>query len=231
MARKTKTLNKLTGKVPPQRTTTLISVIRQHREKKSCRKSLKIEIPRDNDILFGRGGMSNNAEGNRRYQKVIEQWGSHYSTLAGRKAKTQLAWEIYYQLRNEGFRFLKRDNGSQYWTEASDDACRKKISQRLREIVFETTQGGRQVSPIVKSLPTTEVLIPEVTPTASPKEEDAEEEDLLRGPLPDDSDHDSIESLVDTADYFPISWLPSAFELTNTSCPLDIFAPATRVLS
>lgn len=96
-----------------------------------------IKTPNEIDILFGRGGESNNASGNHRYQKVIEEWSHEYSTLTSRKAKTQLAWKIYMQLKQEGARFLKREKGNPYWTEAPEDDCRKKISQRLRERALE----------------------------------------------------------------------------------------------
>lgn len=153
-----------------------------------------VDAPNKADILFGRGGESNNAKGNMRYQKVIAEWSKEYSALTSRKAKTQLAWQIYCQLRQEGARFLKREKGSQYWTEAPEADCRKKISQRLRERALEAKEK-REMDKY----------------TATPEVEQVDFDDAsIVLPLPEDvfdGSDDSIESLVDFADEFPASWM------------------------
>ena len=152
---------------------------------------LLIESPNDNDILFGRGGESNNAKGNRRYQKVIEESSEEYSSLTSRKAKTEFAWNIYSQLRNEGARFLRREKGSSYWSTAPEEACRKKISQRLRERALEARDKKKADNPAN--------LLPKQDPSL-----DFDDVSIV-DPFPDSSDG-SIESLVDFVDDFPVSW-------------------------
>jgi hypothetical protein len=160
-----------------------------------------VETPTDNDILCGRGGESNNAKGNRRYQKVIEEFSRDYALLSSRKAKTQFAWKIYSRLKEEGYRFLVREKGSRFWTEAPEEACRKKISQRLRERALDGRDGEKKAPP-------PEEVVKEEIPSSDTLEGDAvvSMDQLLPEDALDVSDG-SIESLVEFADDFPSSWI------------------------
>jgi len=147
--------------------------------------------PNDKAILFGRGGESNNNAGNRRYQKVIAEMASKYTLIPGRKEKTIFAWGIYQQLKNEGYHFLKRDSNGMYFEEASDAACRKKISQRLRERALEAKDSVR-TPPAVHSRAEVAAVSPleEVDPTPIC--------DLATSSL--ELDDESLQSLLELSD-------------------------------
>lgn len=188
-----------------------------------------IETPNQKDILFGRGGESNNAEGNRRYQKVIESRCQAYSALGGRKAKTQLAWQIYKELRDEGARFLKKEKGSLYWSEAPEGDCRKKISQRLRERALEAKAQRSDLNG--KTSPSDDDTI--VTTEEESRAFDFFLDEASMDMLPEtdfsESD-DSIETLMDFADDFPASWtVEAAVEPSIENKPQLIVSSAADV--
>ena len=99
-----------------------------------------IKKPKDLDVLFGRGGSSNNQRGNKRYQAIVESRAIEYAGLTGRNEKTNLSWEIVKQLKKEGARFLRKDKVSGLYFETTDDEFRKKVSQRLRERALEVRE-------------------------------------------------------------------------------------------
>ena len=203
----TKKQAKFSGKSMSSQPTTLISAMRLKKTKTPVRATSIVTKPNPNDILFGRGGESNNAHGNRRYQKVIESWCHSYSALTSRKAKTQLAWQIYNELKKDGVRFLRREKGSRAWSEAPEEDCRKKISQRLRERALEAkdkkdmasgndylTSSSRQKEE-APEMPAVDIL---------PDLEEISSEDPLSQDLSESDD--SLETLMDFADEFPSSW-------------------------
>ncbi|CAB9515459.1 Polyubiquitin (Fragment) [Seminavis robusta] len=96
--------------------------------------SATITKPRDMDILFGRGGLSNNHPGNQHYNKVLEKRAWNYLHLTNRKTKTEFAWEVVRQLKKEGVRFLRKEKD--IYVEAGDEEARKKVSQRLRDLAL-----------------------------------------------------------------------------------------------
>ena len=106
----------------------------------SNKSSRAIKKPKDNDVLFGRGGSSNNQIGNKRYQEIVESRAIEYSQLTERAAKTNISWEIVQQLKKDGARFLRKDKISGFYFETSDDEFRKKVSQRLRERALEVRE-------------------------------------------------------------------------------------------
>ena len=88
-------------------------------------------------ILFGRGGASNNNVGNHVYQKLCAKRSVEYLNCTKRKEKTSLAWTILNELKSQGVQFFKKkDSKSDCWIQAEDEECRKKISQRLRELAL-----------------------------------------------------------------------------------------------
>lgn len=54
--------------------------------------------------------------------------------LNTRKTKTEFAWEVVRQLKNEGSRFLRKEED--VYVEAGDEEARKKVSQRLRDLAL-----------------------------------------------------------------------------------------------
>jgi hypothetical protein len=161
--------------VPSHNSTYQMSVMLEGQE--DIRRGIK--VPRSRDVLFGRGGESNHNAGNRHYQAVVEQRGMEYAGCEKRKDKTQLAWEIFFQLKGEGYSFLKKDRASLLWFEASPQECRKKISQRLRERALEAREKFDKVAIVSKEVesyfhwkcasasPTFNVDIKPNTPTAT----------------------------------------------------------------
>lgn len=143
--------------------TTLVLAMRlkqgQARSSTKIQAQIKVIVPTPSDILMGRGGGTNKNEGNRKYQMLIEERGVAYARVEGRNLKTQFAWAIYKQIRENGTRFLIRNTTESGWVEPTPQACRKKISQRLREVVLKAKEKGRlntdttRVPDIVQSMP------------------------------------------------------------------------------
>jgi Ubiquitin family len=85
-------------------------------------------------VLFGRGGLSNNHPGNKYYNEFLEKRAWDYLHLKTRKTKTEFAWEIVRQLKQEGRRFLRKEED--VYVEAENEEARKKVSQRLRDLAL-----------------------------------------------------------------------------------------------
>lgn len=84
-----------------------------------------------NDVLLGRGGATNNHEGNRRYRTIVADHQSEYLT-ARKKEKVVISRKIVATVHSNGGRFLKRDAGG-IWVEVPDKRATEKTSQALRE--------------------------------------------------------------------------------------------------
>jgi Ubiquitin family len=78
--------------------------------------------------------LSNNHPGNKHYNEFLEQRAWEYLHLNTRKAKTEFAWEVVRQLKQEGSRFLRKEKD--VYVEATDEEARKKVSQRLRDLAL-----------------------------------------------------------------------------------------------
>lgn len=87
---------------------------------------------RANDVLFGRGGATNNHSGNKKFRTVVAEHQPEY--LGARKRdKAAIARRIVRIVRSRGGRFLRRDEGTGTWTEVGDKKATEKTSQALRE--------------------------------------------------------------------------------------------------
>lgn len=85
-----------------------------------------------NDVLCGRGGLTNSHVGNKLFRQIVE--GCRYEYLQARKMeKRTIAKRIVAQINNNGGRFLKNTPGNAYWTEISEQKAVTKTSQALRE--------------------------------------------------------------------------------------------------
>ncbi|CAB9528778.1 expressed unknown protein [Seminavis robusta] len=141
------------------------------------------------DIMMGRGGMSNNHPGNKHYHTVLETRAWEYSQLKGRNAKTDLAWEVFHQLKREGARFLKYDKPTGEYIEASNDDARKKISQRLRELALEVREHTSSEEEEAEALDTPIPLKADnLRVHENPFEADTTMSDLLKSCFLDDDD-------------------------------------------
>jgi hypothetical protein len=94
-----------------------------------------ITEPHNHDVLFGRGGGTNNHPGNKRYRQLVEERKSRY-LAAPRNEKPLIALEIVQFLREQQSppgRFLQLNEMTQKWDDVGYKRAREKTSQALRE--------------------------------------------------------------------------------------------------
>eukprot|EP00548_Thalassiothrix_antarctica_P020538 CAMPEP_0194196242 /NCGR_PEP_ID=MMETSP0154-20130528/76563_1 /TAXON_ID=1049557 /ORGANISM="Thalassiothrix antarctica, Strain L6-D1" /LENGTH=466 /DNA_ID=CAMNT_0038920825 /DNA_START=27 /DNA_END=1427 /DNA_ORIENTATION=- len=93
-----------------------------------------IEKPNDSDVLFGRGGMTNNHPGNKRFRDVISLHRPDY-VRAIKIEKPNVARKIVAAIRggNPPGRFMKRDPQNLMWYDVGNRHATEKTSQALRE--------------------------------------------------------------------------------------------------
>ena len=85
-----------------------------------------------NDVLCGRGGATNNHDGNRRFRSTVSDHQTEY--LGSRKKdKALIANRIVRIIRERGGRFLRREEASGQWVDVGDKKAAEKTSQALRE--------------------------------------------------------------------------------------------------
>ena len=89
---------------------------------------------RDDDILGGRGGLSNHHVGNKRFRKIVADMKEMYRETGVKTDKTALSRAIVAFVDSKGGRFLiKKANGKGGWRVMTSAEARKKTSQALRE--------------------------------------------------------------------------------------------------
>jgi len=93
-----------------------------------------IDKPNDYDVLFGRGGMTNNHPGNRRFRDIISLHRPDY-VCAIKVEKPNVARRIVAAIRggNPPGRFLKKDSMGLKWYDVGNRHATEKTSQALRE--------------------------------------------------------------------------------------------------
>jgi hypothetical protein len=89
-----------------------------------------------NDILFGRGGLTNRHFGNKKYRDVINEYRQEYVD-AKKVEKPRVAKRVVKKILSADFadtpvRFLKRDDNG-LWVEVDEHEAACKVSQALRE--------------------------------------------------------------------------------------------------
>jgi len=106
---------------------------------KKAEKDLPLEnIPeddiRENDILLGRGGKTNHHPGNARYLKIVEGKQVEYMHIPSRAEKTEYAMNMVRDFRQDGIRFLKKNEGAaaagagaKLWSDVGDTKMREKV--------------------------------------------------------------------------------------------------------
>lgn len=96
-----------------------------------------------NDVLCGRGGLTNHHPGNVFFRRLVRMKQESY-LLASKREKAGVAKEIVESIRNlspKG-RFLKKDpQNPGHWIEIGDRKAREKTSQALREGAPELREG------------------------------------------------------------------------------------------
>jgi hypothetical protein len=85
-----------------------------------------------NDVLCGRGGLTNSHVGNRNYRLVVGEYQQEYLN-ARKKEKKEIAIRIVTRINDSGGRFLKRSADSSVWSEVTQKKAIEKTSQALRE--------------------------------------------------------------------------------------------------
>lgn len=85
-----------------------------------------------NDVLSGRGGATNQHEGNCYFRILIHNSREEY-LLAEKNDKLSISLSIVNAIRQRDGRFLKKDRNSNLWYEIGDAAAREKTSQALRQ--------------------------------------------------------------------------------------------------
>lgn len=95
--------------------------------------------PTKQDILLGRGGKSNNWEGNEKYREAIEKLKPVYRRSA-KHEKTIIAQQLIDALNEDGCRFIKYDEDTGKWYIVPAVVARRKAGQALRE---ENTPAAR----------------------------------------------------------------------------------------
>ena len=89
---------------------------------------------RDDDILKGRGGLSNRHVGNKRFRRIVADMKEMYRKMCLKTDKTALSRAIVEYIHAKGGRFLiKETNGQAGWRVMTKAEAQKKTSQALRE--------------------------------------------------------------------------------------------------
>ena len=88
-----------------------------------------IKIFHDNDVLCGRGGLSQNHIGNKEYRAVINANKRAY-VMSDRKAKTIIVNSIVRAVREQEIpgRFLEYDRENECWNDIGDKRACAKVS-------------------------------------------------------------------------------------------------------
>jgi hypothetical protein len=113
---------------------------RIRRKEPTVKKYVEIE---PNDVLLGRGGLTNGHHGNLMYRRYILRHQPAYKRLE-KHEKLQMSKDVVLWVKMRGGRFLARDDsaeGRPYY-EATDATARLKVSQALRE---DHTPEGREL--------------------------------------------------------------------------------------
>ena len=84
------------------------------------------------DVLLGRGGQTNQHEGNKKYRIIVAQHQAEY-LRARKRDKIIIAQRIVSIVQGRGGRFLKRSADGESWVAVTDKKAQEKTSQALRE--------------------------------------------------------------------------------------------------
>jgi hypothetical protein len=97
-----------------------------------------IRMPRENDVLMGRGGKNNQHLGNENLRNLARDRSEAYRK-ATKKGKSDLSRELVVLMRalDPPGRFLRKDPETSMWEDVGDEIAREKASQVLRDAVSE----------------------------------------------------------------------------------------------
>ncbi|CAB9507082.1 expressed unknown protein [Seminavis robusta] len=99
---------------------------------------------RPNDVLCGRGKISFNHSGNRRFRHIISQSIDEYRQATSKWEKSLVAARLVSVIHASGGRFLKqkKDNEDE-WYELSASESKSKVSHAIRDAIAATKQSRR----------------------------------------------------------------------------------------
>ena len=101
-------------------------------------------VIRPNDVLCGRGKISFNHSGNRRFRHVISQSIDEYKAAGSKWEKSLVAAKLVSEIHSTGGRFLKqKKNNEDEWYELSSSECKSKVSHAIRDAIAATRQSRR----------------------------------------------------------------------------------------
>jgi hypothetical protein len=86
----------------------------------------------ENDVLLGRGGLTNTNPGNIKFRKLVSKYRVHYCT-APKGDKGALARYLCNYVRAMNGRFLAKAPDDPSWYEVGDEKAVSKCGQALRE--------------------------------------------------------------------------------------------------
>jgi hypothetical protein len=98
------------------------------------------------DVLCGRGGATNNHEGNRHFRAIVVDHQTEY-LIARKMEKAVIARQIVEAVHSNGGRFLKRDKTAHSWIEVPSKQATAKTSQALREGLDVRNRTVRRTKP------------------------------------------------------------------------------------
>eukprot|EP00980_Cylindrotheca_fusiformis_P029225 scaffold22759_cov98-Cylindrotheca_fusiformis.AAC.2 len=90
-----------------------------------------VDLPSNNDVLWGRGNQIYRHPGNRLLRELVENNNGEYNRL-WKDGKTKLAHRIVAAVHGFSGRFLKLDKESGVWVEVTDSEAREKVAHRFR---------------------------------------------------------------------------------------------------
>mmetsp|Transcript_26474 Transcript_26474/g.50231 ORF Transcript_26474/g.50231 Transcript_26474/m.50231 type:complete len:354 (-) Transcript_26474:96-1157(-) len=91
-------------------------------------------FPKDEDVLFGRGGRTNHHPGNKRLREIVNKYRDTYFQ-AKKQDKPKVSKLIVSALRsaNPPSRFMRMNEETTQWEDVGDKRAAEKVSQTLRE--------------------------------------------------------------------------------------------------
>jgi len=88
--------------------------------------------PAENDVLCGRGAVTNTWSGNKRYRQIVKDNREEYSKTR-KKDKGLIARRVVDTVHQSGGRFLRLDKATGEWTDVGHEKAIEKALQSLRE--------------------------------------------------------------------------------------------------
>lgn len=116
----------------------------------------------ENDVLCGRGGLTNSHIGNKHYRQIVSDHQNEYLN-ARKRDKIIIAKRIVSIVQENGGRFLKRSADGESWVPVSDKKAQEKTSQALREGLDVRNNKIRESKQIRRDGPSTAVVMGKVS--------------------------------------------------------------------